>query len=70
MDNFKKVMKEIIVEQNSKIKELKDEIDTLNSLIKEYRIILNKYELPGLLMDAVGRKLLIDLVEEEGEIIK
>ena len=63
MDDFEKAMKEIIVEQNLKIKELKDEINILNNLLEEYRIALSKYEGPGLLMDAVGRKLLFDLMK-------
>ena len=63
MDNFEKAMKEIIVEQRLKIKELNDEIDVLNNLLGEYILALKKYEGPGLLMDAVGRKLLLDLME-------
>ena len=63
MDDFEKILKEIIVEQREKIKELKDENDTLNTLLKEYISELCKHESPSLLMDAVGRKLLLDLVE-------
>ena len=65
MNNFEEAMKEIIVEQRIKIKELKDKNNTLNSLLGEYRIALSKYEPPGLLMDAVGRKLLLNLIKKE-----
>ena len=64
MDDFEKAMKEIIVEQRVKIKELEDKNNTLNTLLHEYISALAKFEPPGLLMDAVGRKLLLDLAEE------
>ena len=61
MNNLEKV----IVEQSLKIKELNDEINILNDLSKRYKIALSKYEPSGLLMDAVGRKLLLELIEEK-----
>ncbi len=61
MSDFDKAMKEIIVEQRTKIKELEDENKALHTLLNEYISELCKNEKPGLLMDAVGRKLLLDL---------
>jgi len=61
MNNLEKV----IVEQSLKINELNDKINVLENLIKEYRIVLSKHESPGLLMDAVGRKILFDLALTE-----
>lgn len=58
-------LKELIVKQSTEINELKDEINTLNYLLWEYRLAFAKYEPSGLLMDAVGRKLLFELASKE-----
>ena len=58
---------ELILDQQIKIKELEETIKIQDNLIKEYMTILNKIEGPGLLMDAVGRKLLFDAVQKDKE---
>ena len=58
-------LEETIVKQSLKINELNDEINTLKNLLKKCVEIINKNEPPGLLMDVLGRKLLLELLEEE-----
>ena len=65
MNDFEKVLKDIIVEQRKKIKELEDKNSILESLLGEYIMALRRREPSGLLMDAVGRKLLFDLILEK-----
>lgn len=65
MNDFGKALKEIIIEQREKIKELKNKNNILESLLGEYIMALRKREPSGLLIDAVGRKLLFDLMLEK-----
>jgi len=58
-------LKNTIVKQSLKINELNDEINTLKNLLKKCVDIINKNEPPGLLMDVLGRKLLLELLEKE-----
>jgi len=48
--------KELIVDQQLKIKELEEAIKIQDNLIKEYMAMLNKYEGQGLLIDAIDKE--------------
>lgn len=65
MNNFEESIKEIIVEQRAKIKKLESKNNILEALLKEYRLALAKNEPPGLLTDAVGRKILFHIIKED-----
>jgi len=58
-------LEDTIIKQSLKINELNDEINILKSLLKKCTDIINKNEPPGLLMDVLGRKLLLELAEKE-----
>jgi len=58
-------LEDTIIKQSLKINELNDEINILKSLLKKCTDIINKNEPPSLLMDVLGRKLLLELAEKE-----